>query len=81
MHCEPKQLEWNYKDESDTGYVANIARAANYSWICAKLLERYRSTFVLEWGQAHALNDKTLNSNQQSNQQRAKSKEQRTKNI
>jgi hypothetical protein len=42
------KLEWNYKDESEIGYVAKMACAANSSGICSKLLERYRSTFVLE---------------------------------
>ena len=50
MECcrvNPK-LEWNYKDESEIGDAANMAAcAANSSWICSKLLERYRSIFVL----------------------------------
>jgi hypothetical protein len=42
------KLEWNYADEDEIGTAADVARGCHPSYICTKLVARYRATF--EWG-------------------------------
>ena len=45
--ANPK-LSWNYRDESEIGMCAAMARGSNQSRLCICLMQRYRTTFVLE---------------------------------